>query len=69
MPHLTRTETVMVRLDKRYPTFGQADEEGRREHVVRLDPQVWADMGEPETITVTVRPGDHLNPHTEKETP
>lgn len=29
--------------------------------VLSLDPQVWADMGKPDTVTVTVEPGDLLN--------
>jgi hypothetical protein len=32
-----------------------------RFHHVRLDEDVWQDMGRPDTVTVTIEPGDQLN--------
>lgn len=48
------------------PTLDDSlDSEGRfdsaRRTSVSLDSDVWQDMGRPESITVTVRPGDRLN--------
>ena len=31
-------------------------------HSVYVERVAWRDMGEPDTITVTIEPGDHLNP-------
>ena len=31
-------------------------------HTVYVERAAWRDMGEPDTITVTIEPGDHLNP-------
>lgn len=36
-------------------------EEGVRRHQFFVEHQVWADMGSPHTITVTIEPGDKLN--------
>ena len=30
-------------------------------HTVYVERVAWRDMGEPDTITVTIEPGDHLN--------
>ena len=32
--------------------------------VLHLDTPSWRDMGSPHTITLTIEPGDHLNPET-----
>lgn len=39
------------------PAFGADD---LRANVLTLDYNVWEDLGRPDEITVTVRPGDHL---------
>ncbi len=60
---LTKTRTVLTRRPGMLFTFVQEpDEDGDiRRHIVTVDPQVLEDMGNPDTITVTIRPGDRLN--------
>lgn len=67
MTSLTKTRTVLefVGIDEEEgPTFTQLPDEGEefRSHIVSLDPEVYEDMGRPEVITVTIEPGDLLNP-------
>lgn len=60
---LTKTTTILHR-DGDTKTFRQPleDEPERRGHVLELDPQVDEEMGHPDLITVTIEPGDLLNP-------
>lgn len=37
------------------------DEDDVRQTQVFLDKDVWDDMGSPETVTLTIEPGDNLN--------
>lgn len=64
---LLRHEAV-ARLEAGYSTqavvvFGvRGDDEGNPEQLfVTMPRDLWLDMGEPATITVAIRPGDHLN--------
>jgi hypothetical protein len=58
---LIRTRAVLtLEPDAGQPLFSDQDDDGRWTTIV-LDDFVWRDMGEPETITVTVEPGDLLN--------
>lgn len=43
-----------------WAAFERYDEAGRR-RTLQMEYDVWVDMGRPQTITVTVEPGDHLN--------
>ncbi len=44
------------------PRFCYMDDEGvGRVYVLYMDLDVWDDMGKPDTITVTIEPGDLLN--------
>lgn len=59
---LNKTETVLV-----YETWNVGDyisfgaSEAPEQTKVQLVGAMWLDMGSPKAITVTVRPGDHLN--------
>lgn len=64
---LTKTRAVLVHVD----TLARAVVFAGVEDVIDVDEgatalylatNVWLDMGSPRTITVTVRPGDRLNP-------
>lgn len=35
--------------------------EGLRDRTLRINREVWTDLGKPVEITVTIQPGDHLN--------
>lgn len=66
MPNCTQTRTVLVRtrFKNGQPVYTQvvdADEEPRL-HSVTLDADIAEEMGNPEIITVTIEPGDKLNP-------
>lgn len=41
--------------------FWQSVDEGEDRHALVLTSDTWAELGKPDTITVTVQPGDHLN--------
>ena len=64
---LTKTETVMHAFPRaggnpsRWYTCPIDPDAPTRDHLVAIDTDLWEDMGCPETITVTIRPGDHLN--------
>lgn len=62
---LIETKKVLVRLwtGDEYVTFGQIDEDNPKHRVnhLYLSHLDWQDMGYPETITVSVVPGDALN--------
>lgn len=65
--HLTKTRTVLTITDaSEWPEylvrFRKEIEEDERPYVIDLPYDVWQDMDRPETITVTVEPGDRLNP-------
>lgn len=62
MPALSKTKTILQRVNlPGPPTFHQGEDAGQRGHFVTLDEEVFADMGQPEVITVTIEPGDLLN--------
>lgn len=46
-------------------SFGRAEEENPEDNgtvrILVLAREDWEDMGQPETITITIEPGDHLN--------
>ena len=60
---LSKTRTVLDRYAGRvYIAEGSLDDpESGRGYMLTLDQDVFEDMGRPETITVTIVPGDHLN--------
>jgi hypothetical protein len=60
MKSVMKTRTVLDRAPGT-ATFLQDEDLLGRKHVVSLDHDVWEDMGKPETITVTIEPGDLLN--------
>lgn len=63
--HLAKTRRILHRL----PGYAQGrvvfqahnDDDGRLETEVTYSRHSWNDMGRPETITLTIEPGDHLN--------
>jgi hypothetical protein len=58
-----RTTTVSGSSMKATVMFDQTETEGGNAvPYLALDQDVWEDMGRPNEITVTVRPGDRLNP-------
>lgn len=59
---LIKTRTVLRR-DANWPSYKPVTEEGESPRLTRvtLDPDVFDDMGQPDTITVTIEPGDRLN--------
>ena len=57
---LTKQRVVMD-ADYANAEYIQFTEEPGFARTIRLDRHDWADMGEPETITVTIEPGDLLN--------
>jgi hypothetical protein len=72
MPPLTRTSTVLHRLVDptllgHPPALDQVlfaqdlDDPDRRPYLFVLPVQIFQDLGEPETITVTIEPGDLLS--------
>ena len=71
MTKLQKTQTILVKPHgwSKGVQFGQvyftADTsrgtEEHRLHEFKMDKSVWEDMGSPETITVTIEPGDALN--------
>lgn len=54
-------EPVAEPIEGQFADFVIGEEGGTDVHLV-LPAEVWDHMGRPETVTVTVRPGDHLNP-------
>lgn len=44
--------------------FVQSHDEGETSEEYRMSGLLWREMGSPEIITVTVQPGDLLNPET-----
>ena len=70
--HLVATRTILRRTteglprDGRDATFAVFHEDDAGFHAlnprVSIDDEIWADMGHPDTITVTIEPGDRLNP-------
>lgn len=59
---LTKTVTVLEhRSYGVYATPMEDEVDSDRFHLLRLDADVWNDMGKPVVITVTIQPGDHLN--------
>lgn len=62
MATLTKTRTVLHRVEGTFSYRPAADAgETVRDQLVILDSEVWSEMGQPQTITVTVEPGDLLN--------
>jgi len=73
MVELTKHRTLL-HLDSVYPVSFQGDnlflifkqeplEDGSRTLMnVHVSKALWEDIGEPETLTFTVEPGDRLNP-------
>lgn len=61
-PGLTQTERLVTisSSNDQYVWFKDLDA-GTIRTVVAIDRQSYDDMDEPDTLTVTVRPGDHLN--------
>jgi len=64
---LVKTRTVLVITDaSEWPEylvrFRREIEEDERPYVLDLPYDVWTDFDRPDTITVTIKPGDHLNP-------
>ena len=63
---LSKTEVVLAR-DGDTPTharFAHDPDLAAGEaptHTVYVERVAWRDMGEPDTITATIEPGDHLN--------
>lgn len=53
--HLNTTNGPRVRFSR------ERDEDDDVPDTVYLRREMWEDMGRPETITMTVKPGDHLN--------
>lgn len=65
MAVLTRTRTVMKRRRTEYvdrALFREDLDEPGVARGITFSHADWADMGSPETITVTIDPGDLLNP-------
>lgn len=60
MPALSKTVTILNRIPGQSPSFQQSATEPRG-HFVIIDEGVDKDMGHPDTITVTIEPGDRLN--------
>lgn len=62
---LTQRAIVMEALREPYNSteviFIAEDEETGRREEMRLSPDVWREMGEPDTVTVSIVPGDTLN--------
>jgi hypothetical protein len=65
---LSKTASVLTQVesDSTWVSFeierDEPDETRRRD--VTIDYATWQDLGEPETITVTIEPGDRLNEET-----
>lgn len=65
---LTRTRVVLHRVtgsgmeSHRVIFSREPDEDGDVPHTHYLPRDVWEDFGRPDTITLTVDPGDRLNP-------
>lgn len=60
---LTRTRSVLHLDPLTDRTYRQADEETDVLHrEVYLDIHTYQDLGEPDTITISIEPGDTLNP-------
>lgn len=57
---LTKTRTIMHRKNALVFTCEDGEEEYAN-HRLAFDGDVWDDMGQPDTITVTIEPGDTLN--------
>lgn len=58
------TKTVLHRQGHdKYPCFfaQQSEDDYMREHAVALDVDAFEDLGSPDTIAVTIEPGDTLN--------
>lgn len=60
---LEKTQTVMVidpntriMVGNRVPFVSE-----ERGHHLHIDKEVWTDMGLPDTVTLTIEPGDKLN--------
>lgn len=71
MNTLSKMQAVMHRtsfqrdlVDRRSAVVFEAREDdlGTIEKEVSIELSAWQDMGEPDTITVTIEPGDRLNP-------
>lgn len=63
-PSLMRTVTVLHRapyMEGPATVYLGADAEDGRATSIRLDRDVWNDMGQPRVVTVTIEPGDQLN--------
>lgn len=64
---LSKTQAVLHRADAEYNTYvkftyqNDEPEPEIRVNVLLLDSDLHKEMGEPDTITVTVEPGDKLN--------
>lgn len=72
MTHMIATSILHLRpeLDTLFTvTFVQLNEDDdhpRFNHVYTYDRESWNEMGNPVTITLTVNPGDHLDPPKDK---
>lgn len=67
---LAKTRTVLTVLSISSKTrmipsntipFDAGEDEESRSHVVFVDKSVWEEMHKPDTITVTIEPGDRIN--------
>lgn len=67
---LTKTRFVLVKpggytkghnVEQIFFAYEADGDETTRMHELQMDLGVWRDMGGPETITVTIEPGDKLN--------
>lgn len=63
----TKSRKVMDLADEQpfegFATFDQPDDDGELNFTAQfhIDEELWFDMGRPEHITVTIKPGDLLN--------
>jgi hypothetical protein len=54
-------ETAPLGVPDDGPVFTSGSEAGVRSTRMKLDQNLWLDMGQPKEITITIRPGDRLN--------
>lgn len=61
--NLTKTRSILTRRgdDDLYARFLSDTEDGDPRHVLYVERDLWHEMGQPSTLTITVEPGDLLN--------
>jgi hypothetical protein len=54
-------------VERNYAVYRQEVDEGEfSRFYLEIDPQLWEELGFPSTITISVEPGDTLNPSTDE---